>query len=73
MHNKNGAIYEGDWKNGLFEGKGIYYYINGDRYEGDFKNDKREGKGIYYYNSGYIYMKGVGKVVLKKEKEQLFY
>ena len=35
--------YEGEFKNNLMEGKGIFYYNNGDRYEGDWKNDLREG------------------------------
>ena len=36
--------YEGDYKNGKKERKGIYYWNNGNRYEGDYKNGKREGK-----------------------------
>ena len=51
----NGDRYEGKYKNGLREGKGIYYFSTGDRYEGEYKNDKREGKGIYYYKNGNIY------------------
>ena len=51
-----GDRYEGDWRNGNMEGKGIYYYNNepwkGERYEGDWINNKKEGKGIYYYNNG---------------------
>ncbi len=38
--------YIGSLKNGLREGKGIFYWNDGDRYEGDYKNDKKEGKGI---------------------------
>ena len=38
--------YEGEWKNGLKEGKGIMYYNDGRRYKGDWKNDLKEGKGI---------------------------
>ena len=45
---KSGSRYEGDWRNGNKEGKGIYYYIDGDRYEGDWRNDNMEGNGIYY-------------------------
>ena len=48
----NGDIYEGDFKDGKFEGKGIYYFNNGDRYEGDFKDGKFEGKGTYYFKNG---------------------
>ena len=44
--------YIGEFKNGLREGKGIFYYNDGARYEGDYRNDKREGKGIYYFSNG---------------------
>ena len=54
MYLKNGDRYEGEWKNGKIEGKGIYCRNNGDRYEGDFKNGKREGKGILYLNNGLV-------------------
>ena len=56
MYYNNGDKYEGDYKTGKKEGKGIYYYNNGERYEGDFKNDKREGKGIFY-------LKEIGKMI----------
>ena len=39
-------------KNGLYEGRGIFYFNNGNRYEGEFKYNKREGKGIMYYSNG---------------------
>ena len=48
VYYNNGDRYEGDWRNGKKEGKGIYYYNNGDRYEGDWRNDKKDGKGIFY-------------------------
>ena len=48
--------YVGEFKNGLREGKGIYYYKDGARYEGDYRNDQRNGRGIQYYNTGIIYM-----------------
>ena len=47
-----GDRYEGDWKNGHKEGKGIYYFNNGNRYEGDWKNGQKEGKGIFYCKNG---------------------
>jgi len=40
-----GDKYIGQLKNGIREGKGIYYYANGAKYEGDFKNGLAEGKG----------------------------
>ena len=50
MYWNDGDRYEGEWRNGKYEGKGIYYWNDGDRYEGEFRNGKAEGKGIYYYN-----------------------
>ena len=41
--------YIGQVKNGLPEGKGIFYYKNGSRYEGEYKKGKKDGNGIYYY------------------------
>ena len=46
--------YEGDWKNGIKEGKGIYYWENGDRFEGNWINDNKDGKGIMFYKNGKI-------------------
>ena len=60
-------MYEGNYKNGIPEGKGICYFENGDRYEGDWKNYKREGNGIMYFNIGgramgdYLNDKAIGK------------
>jgi hypothetical protein len=45
-------VYEGDFVNNVYEGKGIYTYKNNTkkiRYEGDFKNDMFNGHGILYY------------------------
>ena len=42
-----GDRYEGELRNGKFEGKGIYYCKNGDKYEGEWRNDNPEGKGIF--------------------------
>ena len=51
---------DGDWKNDMVEGQGIYYWKNGNRYEDDFKNGLSDGKGIMYYNDGTI-KKGIWK------------
>ena len=59
--------YEGDWKNDVKEGKGIYYYKKGGFYEGDFINDKREGNGIMIYDNGNKY-DGEWKILLGKWK-----
>jgi hypothetical protein len=28
----------------MFQGRGIYTYVNGDRYEGEWKDDRRHGQ-----------------------------
>ncbi|MCH5252219.1 MAG: TIR domain-containing protein [Lachnospiraceae bacterium] len=50
------GYYEGEWKEGKLEGKGIRYWSeSGDRYEGEFKDYKRNGQGIWYYSNGNRY------------------
>ena len=49
--NSSISIYEGDFKCGKAEGKGVLI-INGDKYEGDFINWLMEGKGIYSFKNG---------------------
>jgi len=51
----NGDRYEGDLRNGLRYGKGVFFGANGDRYEGAFVNDKKHGKGIFYGGNGDCY------------------
>ena len=34
MKYKNGDFYEGEWKNNVKHGKGVYRFKNGDLYEG---------------------------------------
>ena len=50
-----GDHFEGEFKHGKYDGKGVYYWTNGDRYEGEFKEDKRNGKGFYYWANGNRY------------------
>jgi hypothetical protein len=52
----NGDRYEGEFKNGLLDGWGVYYYRNGDRYEGEFRADMKCGKGTLVYASGDRYV-----------------
>ncbi len=52
----NGDRYEGSFKNGLFDGWGVYYYHNGDKYEGEFKNNMKDGKGTLTFSNGDKYV-----------------
>ncbi|APV48732.1 hypothetical protein BWI17_02955 [Betaproteobacteria bacterium GR16-43] len=47
--------YQGEFKEGLKDGPGVYVWENGDRYEGDFANDRPSGKGKYLFASGDTY------------------
>ena len=63
--------YEGQWKNDLMEGYGIYHYSNGDVYEGFWKNSLHHGFGKYIFTDGFRYegnwkehkMHGSGKYI----------
>ena len=47
--------YEGEFKDGLKQGKGAYEWENGDRYEGEFAQDRPNGKGKYRFGNGDSY------------------
>ena len=50
----DGDRYEGDFKNGIFEGKGIYYYNNGDREMGNYLNHMKKGKHVTLHANGKV-------------------
>ena len=41
--------YEGEMKDGMMHGHGVYVAIGHSRYEGDYKDDKRHGHGVYVW------------------------
>lgn len=51
----NKKSYEGQWKGGVFDGKGKIVWANGHTYEGDFKEGKYYGKGVYIWSNGNRY------------------
>lgn len=55
VHRNGEKLYEGQFKNGLFDGTGSMYLGNEDIYIGDFKEDKIHGRGIYFFKSGKRY------------------
>ena len=49
----NGSLcYDGEFKDGVKDGIGIYKYPLGSVYEGNFKNDVIEGRGILRKSGG---------------------
>lgn len=56
MNLPNGDRYEGEFRNGLFNGWGVYTCQNGDRYEGEFADDLKHGKGTFTAAGGEKYV-----------------
>jgi hypothetical protein len=46
----DGVKYEGELKNGLRDGKGVWYKSNGTiKYDGEWQKNKQCGYGVFYY------------------------
>jgi hypothetical protein len=52
------GVYEGDFMNGVKEGKGYYRGVNGVKYKGDYKNGMKEGLGEIYNSDDTLSYKG---------------
>ena len=53
------ALYEGDFVDGKWHGKGKKYYESGALlYEGDYADHRAHGKGKWYYESGKLFYEG---------------
>lgn len=50
----NGEEYDGDWKDGFKNGKGIWKSNKGDQYVGDWVKGKAEGNGVHVWSNGKI-------------------
>ena len=46
---KNDEYYEGDWKNDLREGEGLFHWPNGQEFKGSYLNDLKEGPGSIFW------------------------
>jgi hypothetical protein len=62
----SGAIYEGEWKNDVRHGKGVYMYPDGT--EGEWKDDVWNGKGLLRQADGTIIYKGEWKDGVRNER-----
>lgn len=49
-----GAKYEGEWRNNVKEGRGVYYFPKGGMYEGEWSNGIMAGLGVRTYASGEV-------------------
>lgn len=50
--NNKGDRYIGEFKYGVFNGRGTYIYSTGDKYVGEFRDGKRNGQGTHIYSNG---------------------
>ncbi|MDD5681454.1 MAG: hypothetical protein PHI59_09475, partial [Candidatus Omnitrophica bacterium] len=49
------SVYEGEFRNGLFNGKGKLVWRNSDKFEGEFKDGLVNGKGTFVRHNGEIH------------------
>ena len=43
----NGAVYTGNWKDGKYDGKGLYVWSDGSKYDGDWVSNRAHGSGTF--------------------------
>lgn len=71
------AYYDGRWKDGVQDGKGIEQWPDGVRYEGEYSNGKKEGMGLLISPGYFIYeghfegdeINGKGKIIYSDGRE----
>lgn len=68
VHNQ--LKYEGMWKDGLFHGKGTFYYDNGSVYEGSFCKGCLNEQGVLYDRLGIVIKQGAFNHVRIDPSEQ---
>ena len=49
---QSSQVYEGEYRAGKRDGRGVYMYAGGDVYEGEYKAGKMEGRGTYRLADG---------------------
>jgi hypothetical protein len=55
MDGKPVSRFEGGYRDGLLDGKGVYTFANGARYEGEYADDLRHGRGTMIEPDGTRY------------------
>ena len=50
----NGNKYEGEWRNGLRNGYGTFYWLTGQVYKGQWLDDHMHGNGQFIDENGLI-------------------
>lgn len=68
----NGDIYDGEWKQGVKSGNGMWKGINNESYIGEWKDSKCEGYGVHVWANGDRY-EGEWKGCLKHGSGRIYY
>ena len=50
----NGSVYDGNWKDNKFNGRGKLTHPSGKQYDGYFKDGLPEGQGWYRDKDGHV-------------------
>lgn len=58
LNGKPNGRYEGEYRDGKLNGRGVYTWPHGTRYEGEFRDGKRNGRGVYTWPDGSGYTGG---------------
>lgn len=54
MKYSNGETYDGEWKEGIFDGQGTYTWLNGSSYSGGYRRGEEDGKGTFTDGNGKV-------------------
>ncbi len=66
--------YEGEWKDGKREGRGVEYYSDGEKkYVGNFLGGKYSGNGTYFYKNGDKYVGKYKNGMMNDERGYFIY
>ncbi|KAH7648831.1 hypothetical protein FG379_002301 [Cryptosporidium bovis] len=52
----DGAMFKGNFSNGVASGYGVFIHTDGDKYEGEWQNDRAHGFGTYTHSDGSKYV-----------------
>ena len=61
-------FYEGEWKEGKRQGKGVEYEFGTYKYEGSWEDDRKQGEGKFTFQNGKKVKMEFNKGVLNWEK-----
>ena len=55
LDGKRGDRYEGEYRGGQANGRGVYTYTDGSHYDGEWREGRRNGRGVFTFTNGNLY------------------